>query len=129
MGSGYEPDAVLPGAVGASGGMLSEWGWAALLPRLSLVGRRWDLGILANLREDRGMRLGELIRALNRQSGRPISAKVAVEALGRLVREGYVEKMVPPGLSAAQYRRLPTAREILAALGALDAWYRERRAA
>jgi hypothetical protein len=69
-----------------------------LLARLDLVRRRWDLAIIASLR-DGGVRPAGLMRVINAQAGeRRLTWKVLAERLDWLESEGYVtRRQVDPG--------------------------------
>jgi DNA-binding HxlR family transcriptional regulator len=98
--------------------------WPRLLDRLDLVRRRWDLAIIANLR-DGGIRPAGLMRMINAQaSERHLTWKVLAERLDWLEGEGYVtRRQVDPG--ETWYWLRPRACRTLAALDALAAWYDE----
>jgi hypothetical protein len=72
--------------------------WPQLLARLDLVRRRWDLAIIASLR-DGGVRPAGLMRVINAQAGeRRLTWKVLAERLDWLESEGYVtRRQVDPG--------------------------------
>lgn len=98
--------------------------WPRLLDHLDLVRRKWDLAIIANLR-DGGIRPAGLMRMINAQaSERRLTWKVLAERLDWLEGEGYVtRRQVDPG--ETWYWLRPRACRTLAALDALAAWYDE----
>jgi DNA-binding HxlR family transcriptional regulator len=118
----------LPGDAGPGRGAVTAYArmaaWPQLLDHLDLVRRRWDLAIIASLR-DGGIRPAGLMRMINAQaSKRHLTWKVLAERLDWLEGEGYViRRQVDPG--ETWYWLRPRACRMLAALDALAAWYDE----
>lgn len=115
-----------PGAARTRALPPSTVNWQELMRRLAPVRRRWDLAVIANLREEDGIRPADLLKSINAQAlDGGISWKVLVETLRRLETEGYVARQEVPGPRETRYRLLPPARPLLTALSMLEAWYVE----
>ena len=76
----------------AAGDRESPLDWRDVMTRLDPVRRRWDLAILANLRQDAGRRPADLLAAINGQAGpgQQLSPQVLSGRLRRLEETGYV---------------------------------------
>jgi len=100
----------------------SQLDWRDVITRLDPVRRRWDLAILANLRQDAGRRPADLLAAINGQAGpgQQLSPQVLSGRLRRLEETGYVRyaeiSRIPRRRS---YWLLPRGRLLIEDLGAL----------